>query len=234
MNIQHLHKLLGLKVEATDGEVGTVHDFYITDDGWRVAYAVVATGSFFSGRHLVMPPETLQFQGDPPEVVRVSKSRNAILSCPDWDAERPVYRQKEEEIGQKYLWLPKGSLSNIVFRPLGAAEDELNVNEEKARAKGDNPHLRSLREIRGYEVVDRDGNPLGHLMDAVVDRDHWAVNMVCIKLPFEKAEDGAMVGIQHIDEIDWARATARVDLDPADMAMIPLDEQAYLAHAFAR
>jgi sporulation protein YlmC with PRC-barrel domain len=234
MNSQRLYPLLGLKVLAKDGEVGKVYDFYLTDDAWRVAYVVISTGSFFSERRLIVPPQMIAFDSFHPDTLHVNRTREEILASPDWDKEKPVSRQKREELGDQFIWLPSGSLTHIVFRPLGASDEALRVDEDRARASGDNPHLRSLAEIRGYEALDRQGNKMGRLVDAVADSTHWTVPMVCIKTPADSSDAGAVISVRHIDTIDWANARARIEIDHDDLALLPVEDDALPAYSTAR
>ena len=43
------HKITGATVKGTDGEIGTVEDFYFEEDRWTVRSLLVDTGKFFSG-----------------------------------------------------------------------------------------------------------------------------------------------------------------------------------------
>ena len=42
--------LKGLEIRATDGEIGTVDQFYFDDESWAVRYLVVQTGGWLGGR----------------------------------------------------------------------------------------------------------------------------------------------------------------------------------------
>ena len=42
--------LEGCTIEATDGAIGSVEDFYFDDDQWVVRYIVVKTGNWFGDR----------------------------------------------------------------------------------------------------------------------------------------------------------------------------------------
>ena len=42
-------KIAGATVSGTDGEIGTLEDFYFEEAGWHVRYLLVDTGSWFNG-----------------------------------------------------------------------------------------------------------------------------------------------------------------------------------------
>jgi len=51
--------LYGDKLAASDGEIGQVKDFYFDDQNWVMRYLVVDTGSWLSGRKVLISPPCL-------------------------------------------------------------------------------------------------------------------------------------------------------------------------------
>lgn len=51
-----LQKLYKNKIETTDGEVGTVRDFYIDDQSWVIRYVIVDINSTTDGRQVLLSP----------------------------------------------------------------------------------------------------------------------------------------------------------------------------------
>ena len=48
--MQHsICSLIGYEIRATDGDLGTVDEFYFDDETWTVRYFVVETGNWLSG-----------------------------------------------------------------------------------------------------------------------------------------------------------------------------------------
>ena len=52
-SIKHLY---GDKLGASDGEIGHVKDVYFDDQNWVVRYLVADTGSWLSGRQVLISP----------------------------------------------------------------------------------------------------------------------------------------------------------------------------------
>ncbi|MGD1095103.1 MAG: PRC-barrel domain-containing protein, partial [Bryobacteraceae bacterium] len=48
--------LKGLVVQATDGELGTVDQFYFDDETWAIRYLTVETGGWLGGRQVLISP----------------------------------------------------------------------------------------------------------------------------------------------------------------------------------
>ena len=46
----------GLVIRATDGELGTVDEFYFDDETWAIRYLTVETGGWLGGRRVLISP----------------------------------------------------------------------------------------------------------------------------------------------------------------------------------
>jgi len=53
-------KVAGVTVSGTDGEIGTLEDFYFEETGWNVRYLLVDTGSWFSGKRVLVSPRSVE------------------------------------------------------------------------------------------------------------------------------------------------------------------------------
>jgi len=66
--LRRLGALRGWTIQASDGEIGKVDDFYFDDEKWVVRYLVADTGSWLQGRRVLVTP--------------------IAFERPDWDGER--------------------------------------------------------------------------------------------------------------------------------------------------
>jgi uncharacterized protein YrrD len=53
-------KVAGVTVNGTDGEIGTLEDFYFEEAGWNVRYLIVDTGKWFDGKRVLVSPKAVQ------------------------------------------------------------------------------------------------------------------------------------------------------------------------------
>ena len=51
-----VNDLNGKTIVATDGEIGTVGDFYFDDKSWTIRYLIARTGSWFQGKDVLLSP----------------------------------------------------------------------------------------------------------------------------------------------------------------------------------
>jgi hypothetical protein len=77
-------KVAGATVSGTDGEIGTLEDFYFEEAGWNVRYLLVDTGSWFDGKRVLLSPSAVQ--GDWGLTgVHVNLSRDDVRNSPALD-----------------------------------------------------------------------------------------------------------------------------------------------------
>ena len=74
-------KIAGTTVSGTDGEIGTLEDFYFEEAGWNVRYLLVDTGAWFNGKRVLLSPSAVQ--GDWGRTgVHVNLSRADVRNSP--------------------------------------------------------------------------------------------------------------------------------------------------------
>jgi len=79
-------KIAGTTVNGTDGEIGTLEDFYFEEAGWNVRYLLVDTGSWFDGKRVLLSPSAVQ-GGWGRTGVHVNLSRDDVRNSPALDDE---------------------------------------------------------------------------------------------------------------------------------------------------
>ena len=77
-------KVTGATVSGTDGEIGTVEDFYFDEPGWTVKYLLVDTGSHLNGKRVFVSPAFVQ-QGWGRNGLRLNVTRDDVWNTPNVD-----------------------------------------------------------------------------------------------------------------------------------------------------
>jgi hypothetical protein len=88
-----LQRLSGLRIHATDGDVGQLHDLYIEDRHWRVEYLHVDTRRWLFGRHVLLSPSTVQALDWDRGRIYVGLTSAQVAARPDLDSQEPDDRQ---------------------------------------------------------------------------------------------------------------------------------------------
>lgn len=179
---QDLH---GLSLEATDGDVGSVEDFYFSDEDWAVRYLVVRTGSWLFGRHALIGATSLQGLDVDRRVVKVDLTREAVENAPEIGAHPPVSEQERAvERARDARWSTHMLVPHLAASPPSAAHQELSTRQDTnrierlIREQGDE-HLRSMDEVIDYEIAAKD-ETVGSVEDFLIDPERWRVAYLAV------------------------------------------------------
>ena len=212
--------LQGYTLHATDGDIGTVRTFYFDDENWYIRYLVVVTGSWLSGKRVLLSPVTLRDPLLGTQQLPVNLTQEQVRNSPDIDTDRPVSRQQEIALYTHYNWpaywtmrdpLVAQSLTarpgSAPIPPPGAPPDTL----EPIDAPRLNVHLRSMREVIGYHIQASDGQ-IGHVEDFIIDTDIWNVRYVVVDTRNWLPGKHVLVAPDWIQEVNWTDAQVHVAL----------------------
>jgi hypothetical protein len=174
--------LKGLVIRATDGEIGTVDQLYFDDQVWAIRYLTVETGSWLSGRKVLISPHSILQTDWTAGRIDVSLTRKQVENAPNIDTHQPVSRQHEAEYygyygypnywDGPYTWGTSYSPAGMV--PL--TEPRSTIAERIHKASADS-HLRSTDAVSGYNIEAKDGE-VGHVERFIVDDEAWAIRYV--------------------------------------------------------
>src|SRR4026209_1089107 len=95
--LRSLRQLYGKKLGASDGVIGHVKDFYFNDQQWAIRYVVADTGSWQSGRLVLISPHAFVNLHQDGDCLLVKLTRKQIKNSPAIESHKPVSRQNEEE-----------------------------------------------------------------------------------------------------------------------------------------
>ncbi len=215
---QELEHLYGLKLSATDSDIGKVKDFYFDDQTWQIRYLVADTGGWLSGRQVLLSPHAfgrgaLDDARGYASHVRVNLTQQQIEESPSIETHRPVTRQHEAEYHSYYGWpnywgdgmLGAGGFPVCIPEPI--QEDPAQHSDNQR----DDIHLRSTQAITGYRVQATDGE-IGKVHGFVVDGKTWAITEVIIAPDQWRESKLPLVQTQHVARIDYESSTVFLDI----------------------
>ena len=88
--LRNIKQLYGEKLRASDGEIGHVKDFYFDDQKWVIRYVVVNTGSWLSGRLVLIAPDAFGNLDQHGSLLLVNLTRQQIENSPPIELHMPV------------------------------------------------------------------------------------------------------------------------------------------------
>ena len=182
--LRSLKDLERYTVGATDGDIGTVEDFLMDDGRWVIRYLVVQTGGslLLDGRRVLISPISFRQAEWSTRRFHLAVTMDKVKNSPSVDVDKPVSRQHElnyfRYYGYPYYWGYQGPWGMGAYPGLLAGPRWDEVPEPSSEAPGD-VHLRSARELRGYQIQGRD-EAIGHVDDFIVDDETWEVRYLVV------------------------------------------------------
>src|SRR5687767_10499755 len=102
--LRSVNSLRGYAIQATDGEIGHVDQFYFDDGTWTIRYLVADTGGWLIGRRVLISPIALGDTDWQEQRLHVKLTRSQVENSPDIETDKPVSRQQEVGYFQYYGW----------------------------------------------------------------------------------------------------------------------------------
>lgn len=219
-------ELQNYEIQARDGVLGSVKDLYFDDAEWSVRYFVVETGSWLTGRRVLLPAARVTAVQDKSRTLSVDVTQEQVRNCPPIEADRPVSRQHErnlhDALGWPYYW-NVGPAIGATFVPAPAAiapfytgdaprpPDVRTDTIEADLHRDDDPHLRSVREVRGYRLGAEDG-AMGEVEDVLVEEGRWRVRYLVVDTRRWLPGRTVIIAPDWIRSIGWANREVAVAL----------------------
>jgi len=215
---QSIKQLYGAKLGAPDGEIGQVKDFYFDDESWAVRYLVADTGTWLSGRQVLISPHSLDRFDQAGKVLRVNLTRQQIENSPSIETHKPVSRQYEEEFYGYYglpgYWQGDGLWGATGFPILEAPPKSFPAEPTASGGPRPNytePHLRSTQAVSGYHLQASDG-AIGHVCDYLMDPQNWAIRKLVIKTGHRFSGKEVQIPTNKVERVSYGDSSVYVAL----------------------
>ena len=92
----------GYSIEASDGYIGNVEDFFIDEETWTIRYLVIDTGNWWPEKKVLISTQWLDRVSWPLSRVMVNLSRDAIKNSPEYTEESLLNRDYETKLHEHY------------------------------------------------------------------------------------------------------------------------------------
>lgn len=202
-------ELQGYSIDAVDGDMGQVKDFFFDDKTWTIRYLVADTGNWLPGRKVLISTHALEQPKWQDQRFPVSLTQDQVENSPSIDEDKPVSRQHEEALHQYYNWpiyWTGGLYLDAQFVP------RLNEEEPEQEAEAGDVHLRSVDEIIGYDLKEKN-DEFGHVQDFIIDDDLWILRYLVVDTrDWFPGGKKVLVAPEWISDVNWTDAKVTVDL----------------------
>lgn len=216
--LRNVNSLVGYAIRATDGDLGKVDEFYFDDQTWTIRYLVAETGTWLSGRKVLLSPAALGEPDWKSETFGANLTMEQVRSSPDLDTAKTVSRQHEVDLSGHYAWplywgselSTGGVFGTVPLGPLGYEKPEAK-DLASDPDRHDDPHLRSTRSVAGHHLHATDGD-LGQVEDYIIDDETWRVRFLVVNTGSWLPGRSVLISPHWITSVEWGESKVIVDL----------------------
>jgi sporulation protein YlmC with PRC-barrel domain len=202
MNTISLKKLLGYKINAIDGEIGKVKEFYFDKASWTIRYIILETGSLFFGRKVMISTQALINAEWEKEHFLTNMTIQQIEDSPKVNDGKQLTRGQEILLNQHYNWKSYWDAS---------------IQEIAGNSISDLFHANDLTR---YQLIATDGQ-VGSVKDFIIDKTSWKINSIVIDAFKTSPAKEIVISPKWIKEINANNAIAVSDHTIAEIKNNP-------------
>ena len=216
LNIKDLY---GDKLAALDGHIGEVKDFYFDDKTWAIRYLVADTGTWLTGRLILLSPHAFAKWDQYEKVLHVKLHKKQIEDSPSIESHLPVSRQYEEQYYQYYGWpayWQGDQIWGMGGYPIMMPMPPPRAGNRLAHRPRADLHLQSTRAVTGYHIQAVDGT-VGHVSGLQVDDKSWVIRDLVVETVHWYAGREILIPTGRIERISYEESTVFVSLTKAEI-----------------
>ncbi len=234
---RNIKSLIGWSMEATDGDIGELDEFYFKDDNWVINYMVIKTGNWFLSRKVLISPQALVERITDNNILPVNLSKEQIRKSPDVDTDKPVSRQQDIDLYGHYAWQRYGGSgfyaggSALVMDNSPFIDEAIFSEADKNDKRSDDDlHLRSTKAITGYHIHASDGD-WGYVTDFIFDDLNWKITFLVIDSHQWFGGEKYLVEVGKVKEIQWVNSKVILNLSKDELKISPLFDELLFKHS---
>jgi len=211
--LRRVRELTELTILGTDGEIGSVQEVYFDDRNWAIRYLVVKAGGWLLSREVLLAPAAVDEINDAHRTMKVALTKDQIRRAPPIEAAKPLSRDYEEAYFRHFQWAPYWEPGPTEWASSAPYPEmpPLPIDTTLPADAPKNPHLRSSREITGYDIQAMNG-AIGHVEDLVVDDETWTVRYIEVDTRNWLPGKNVLLQMMRIDHISWIDRSVAVML----------------------
>jgi sporulation protein YlmC with PRC-barrel domain len=218
--LHNIKELYGNKLAARDGDIGRVQDFYFDDKTWVIRYLVADTGSWLTGRRVLISPHAFGNMDQEEKTLHVKLHKKQIEDSPSIESHKPVSRQYEMEYYRYYGWpayWEGGAMWGFGGYPvvLPPSREEVVADQPRHHHR-DDKHLQSTHAVAGYQIETADGT-VGHVSSFLIDEKSWAIREMVVEAGHWYAGKEILISTSKVERISYEESKVFVNLTKADI-----------------
>ncbi len=221
--IHLLSKIRSFVVDAADGEVGMIRDFYFGVNDWRIRFILVDTNGWLRHRPVFIPPDSVRSVDSDAGRIDLNIDKNQIEKSPPPESEEWFSADFERRFRDHFQPPHSDTLGTASAEavkaglPAGATDVDLG---QVWRDHGD-IQWRRCDSLRGHHLIATDGE-IGHVEDFLVDTREWTIPLLVVKTRSWLPGRHVLIETERIIEtVSWHHGEVRVNLTHDQVASAP-------------
>lgn len=217
--LQNTTELYGHKLVATDGDIGHLKDFYFDDTTWAIRYLVADTGTWLTGRPVLIARHALAVLDSHENTLHIKLRKQQIQNSTTDSANKLLSGEDEVGCCRYYGWpahWESGARKDLPdpseIQPSSSARTESRV---PYRHLGDK-HLQSTQSITDYLIQTPDG-VIGSVSGCIVDNQSWMVRELIVETGHWLSGKEIRIPTAQIKQIKCEYSSVMVDLSKEDI-----------------
>jgi hypothetical protein len=210
-----IKNLKGFAIGATDGDIGTLDDFYFDDEFWTIRYLVAETGNWLMNQKVLISPFALGEVDVSKERLYVTLTKKQVEESPSIDTDQPVSRQHEalflDYYSYPYYWDGPFLWGPMPYPRFSDADRKRDEEAREKREEANDLHLRSADKVTGYHIEATNGD-IGHVQDFIVDGETWEIRYMVVDTQNLWPGKKVLVAPQWVGRVSWSDSKVYVDL----------------------
>ena len=212
--------LTSYTLNALDGAIGSVKEFYFDDQHWAIRYLVADTGTWLAERQVLISPYALGGVDRAARQIAVRLTRQQIEDSPSVGTDIPVSRQFQDAyfgfFGWPMYWTGPYMWGSYPY----IARDPDPSPRAGTSERAWDPHLRSTRDVEGHHLQATDGE-IGHIEDFIIDEETWAIRYLVVATRNWWPGKKVLVSPHWIERVSWDESKVFVALSRETIQAAP-------------
>lgn len=217
--LQSVNDLKGYAIVATNGEIGSIEEFYFDDEKLTVRYLVANTGNWLTGKQNLISPFAVTHLDHDTRKIRVNLTMEQVKNSPGIDKHQPVSRQMERIVadyyGDSYYWEFRPDLTAAQLTEANAAASMVKsaggTGASAAVAAAPDVHLRRMQEVAMYHIAAIDG-AIGKVEDFILETDDWTIRYLRVDTTNWLPGKQVLISTLWLGQINWSHGTVNINL----------------------
>ncbi|MBD3307616.1 PRC-barrel domain containing protein [candidate division KSB3 bacterium] len=202
-------------IRATDGEIGTIHDFLCDEVTWTLRYLVVDTGRWLPGRKVLLATTAVESADAEEQQFAVNLTKAQVKDSPEIDVERPITLKEQIHLHDYFTWPYYWTTHDFsaAFTPTAPPipQNRTDRRPTTGELKLQDPHLKSTNAVRGYHIQAQDGE-IGHVDDFLIEEEQWKLRYVIVDTRNWLPGKHVLIAPEWITNLDVLDEKVHVDL----------------------